>query len=158
GLWTSLLREETHAITFAALPVVLVLGFVAGSAGVSRLRRGGSSQGFQMGLAPALRWRGGRERRGAPPPPAPVLPGRAAEWELVAVAGGLLGPAGGPVPGSLRRRQCEVHDGGHAVLHPPAGAGRRSAPGQARRLVAPGAPAHLCGRPAAHLWRDGPGE
>jgi hypothetical protein len=63
GLWTGLIRDDTHAATFAALPVVLVLGFVAGSAGVSRLRRGGRGRGFAVVLAPALGWRVGRERR-----------------------------------------------------------------------------------------------
>jgi hypothetical protein len=61
GLWTGLMRGDTHDATFAALPVILLLGFVAGAAGVSRLRRGGRSSGFTM--APVLRWRIGRERR-----------------------------------------------------------------------------------------------
>jgi hypothetical protein len=63
GLWTGLIRDDTHEATFAALPVILLLGFVAGSAGVSRLRRGGRSRGFAMALAPALRRRMGPERR-----------------------------------------------------------------------------------------------
>jgi hypothetical protein len=67
GLWTGLLRSETHDVTFAALPGVLVLGFVAGSAGVSQLRRGGQGGGFTIASAPALRWRVGRDRRFATP-------------------------------------------------------------------------------------------
>lgn len=63
GLWIGLMRDDTHDATFAALPAILLLGFVAGSAGVSRLRRGGRSSGFTRVLAPALRWRIGRERR-----------------------------------------------------------------------------------------------
>jgi hypothetical protein len=63
GLWTGLLRGETHMATVAALPAILLLGFVAGVAGVSRLRRGGRSRGLMLGRAPALRWWMGRERR-----------------------------------------------------------------------------------------------
>jgi hypothetical protein len=63
GLWTGLMRGETHDATFAALPAILLLGFVAGSAGVNRLRRGGRSSDFTMVLAPALGWRIGRERK-----------------------------------------------------------------------------------------------
>jgi hypothetical protein len=63
GLWTGLMRGDTHDATFAALPALLVLGFVAGSAGVSWLRRGGRSSGFTMAPAAALRWRIGREWR-----------------------------------------------------------------------------------------------
>jgi len=61
GLWTGLMRDETHDATFAALPAILLLGFVAGSAGVSRLRRGARSSGLTIGLAPARRWRVGRQ-------------------------------------------------------------------------------------------------
>jgi hypothetical protein len=63
GLWTGLLLDDTHEATFAALPVILLLGFVAGSVGVSRLRRGGRSRGFALVLAPALRRRIGSQRR-----------------------------------------------------------------------------------------------
>lgn len=63
GLWTGLLLDDTHEATFAALPVILLLGFVAGSAGVSRLRRGGRGHGYTLALAPALRRRIGSVRR-----------------------------------------------------------------------------------------------
>jgi hypothetical protein len=63
GLWTGLLRDDTHDATFAALPAILLLGFVAGSAGVRRLRRGGRGSGFTIMVAPAFRWRIGRQRR-----------------------------------------------------------------------------------------------
>jgi hypothetical protein len=45
GLWTGLFRDDTRDATFAALPVILLLGFVAGSVGVNRLRRGGRKIG-----------------------------------------------------------------------------------------------------------------
>ena len=63
GLWTGLIRDETHDVTFAALPVILLLGFVASSAGVSRLRRCGRSRGFPpvLGRAPG-RWIGAGRR------------------------------------------------------------------------------------------------
>lgn len=63
GLWTGLIRDDTHDATFAALPVILLLGFVAGSAGVSRLRRGGQSRGFELVLGRALGRRNGTGRR-----------------------------------------------------------------------------------------------
>jgi hypothetical protein len=67
GLWTGLLLDDTHDATFAALPVILLLGFMAGSAGVSWLRRGGRSRGFALVLAPTLRQRVGSVRRFATP-------------------------------------------------------------------------------------------
>jgi hypothetical protein len=67
GLWTGLLLDDTHDVTFAALPVILLLGFVAGSAGVSRLRRGGRSHGFSLARAPAFRRRISSERKFATP-------------------------------------------------------------------------------------------
>jgi hypothetical protein len=63
GLWIGLIRDETHDALFAALPVILLLGFVAGSAGVNRLRRGRRSRGAAIAKAPALRLRIGREWR-----------------------------------------------------------------------------------------------
>jgi hypothetical protein len=62
GLWTGLLHGDTHNATFAALPGVLLLGFVAGVTGVSRLRRG-ASIGFTIARLPGLPWRISREQR-----------------------------------------------------------------------------------------------
>ena len=67
GLWTGLLLDDTHDATFATLPVILLLGFVAGSAGVSWLRRGGRGRGFTLVVAPALRQRIGSVRRFSTP-------------------------------------------------------------------------------------------
>jgi hypothetical protein len=91
ALWTGLMRSETHAVTFAALPAILLLGFVAGSIGVSRLRRGERSSGFALALA--LRWSKGRARRFTTPQQAQfwlewrrngsLLPMLAACWVLL---------------------------------------------------------------------------
>jgi hypothetical protein len=67
GLWIGLTRGDTHNATFAALPAVLLLGFAAGTAGVSRFRRGGRSSSFTIARAPVLRWRICRQRRFATP-------------------------------------------------------------------------------------------
>jgi hypothetical protein len=100
ALWSGLLRPETHNAAFAALPAMLLLGFVAGSFGVSRLRRGGQSSGFMM----TLRWRIVRERIFATPQRAQfwlewrrngsLLPLLAACWIVLVVLGMALSPDG----------------------------------------------------------------
>src|SRR5205814_1850825 len=61
GLWAGLMRADTHGAACAALPAVLLLGFTAGAAGVSRLRRGGRGGSFPA--VPALGRRTGRGHR-----------------------------------------------------------------------------------------------
>jgi hypothetical protein len=65
GLWTGLMRDASHAATFAASPGILLLGFVAGAVGVSRVRRGGRVVG--LGLVPTVNLGLGREWRFASP-------------------------------------------------------------------------------------------